>query len=271
MSENKTQGLIPTEKIAKELDLAVSTVVGSAGISGFERSYLLASGISKLKEMLTPEYMSPIMKMQGNKLGFRTDKDKSGGYDMETVKNCVVEAVLMGLQVYGNQFNIIAGNMYMTKEGAGYILNNFKGLKYDIVLSLPKIVGDSAAVEATINWEIKGEKKEKVIPIAIRVNSGMGVDAVMGKATRKARAWLISTLTGIEAPEGDAEDAKYTVVSSNIKKSDADFEKERILALIKEAATTAELEFYFDNVKASDNEVQDAYTQKHKELTKAKK
>ncbi|MFK5282891.1 hypothetical protein ACI3PL_25325, partial [Lacticaseibacillus paracasei] len=79
------------------------------------------------------------MALQGNRLGFKTDKDKSGGYPESVVKNCLIEAVLLGIQPTGNQFNIIAGNMYPTKEGCGYLLNNFKGLSYNLVCSLPRI------------------------------------------------------------------------------------------------------------------------------------
>ena len=42
--------------------------------------------------------------------------------------------------------------------------------------------------------------------MAIRVNKGMGADAIVGKLTRKARAWLYTTITGQDAGDGDAED-----------------------------------------------------------------
>jgi len=38
------------------------------------------------------------------------------------------------------------------------------------------------------------------------------VDALIGKATRKGRAWLLGNLTGIEVPEGEISDS--TVISS---------------------------------------------------------
>lgn len=263
--------LIPTKEVATKINAAVQSVTGKEGLEGFEKAYLLAEGIQQLHELLTPEYMGPIMAMQGSKLGFRSDKDKNGGYPMETVKKCLIEAVLMGLQPYGNQFNIIAGNMYMTKEGAGHILNNYRGLKYDIVIGLPRVNDSktSAAVEATINWTIKGESNSKVIPIPIKMDAYTSLDAVIGKATRKARAWLISTITGIEVGEGDVtEDAGHAnVVNSTIKKSDQDAEKERILALIDESQSVEELEFYLAQVT---DDVRPAFDKKHQELSKKK-
>ncbi len=124
--------------VAKKLDSNVFAVIGQTALEGFEKAYLVADAIKELKSLLTAEYMSPIMYLQGNKLGFLTDKDKTGGYGESQVKNCLIEAVLFGLQPHGNQFNIISGQMYPTKEGLGQMLKNISGLKYEIVAGIPK-------------------------------------------------------------------------------------------------------------------------------------
>ncbi len=273
MEKNKTAELVPMADFAQQLDAAILTVTGDQGISGFQKAFLLSDGIQKLKELLTPQYMSPIMAMQGNKLGFKTDKDKTGGYPMEVVKNCLIEAVLFGLEPYGNQFNIIAGNMYMTKEGAGHWLNNFKGLKYDLVCSLPRIGSEktSAAVDVTINWTLKGESNTKVIPIPIKMDSYTSVDAIIGKATRKGRAWLINAITGIEVGDGDVEESSAQVVSTKInpaKKSEQEIEDERMLILISDASTIEELEFYAPSV--SEN-ILHTFQEKYNQILNAKK
>jgi len=167
---------------------------------------MVSNAISELKELLIPEYMKPIMNLQGNKLGFKTDKDASGGYNEGVVKNCLIEAVLFGLQPTGNQFNIIAGNMYATKEGMGYLLSKIPGLKYDIIPELPRINSQSAAVVMNIEWILGSIHNSKKIDIPIKVNQYMGADAILGKATRKARKWLYDTITGTEIPEGDISD-----------------------------------------------------------------
>jgi hypothetical protein len=203
--------------ITKKLDEKVLSVIGSKALAGFEKANLVASAIDELKTLLTPEYMKPIMALMGNKLGFRTDKDtKSDKYPMEVVKNCLIEAVLVGLQPTGNQFNIIAGNMYPTKEGCGYLLNNFPKLKYDIVCGLPKVNNEKtgAAVDVTIKWTLQGESNEKVIPIPIKIDAYASVDSIIGKATRKGRAWLLSNISGVEITDGEIEDAAHVVVSS---------------------------------------------------------
>ena len=193
-------------EVAEKLNSSVLQVIGNENIKGFQRAYVIADAIATLKETLTKEYMKPIMNLQGNKLGFKTDKDSSGGYSEDVVKNCLIEAVLFGLQPCGNQFNIIAGSMYATKEGCGYLLSKVQGLQYDIVPELPRMQEKSAAIVMNIKWTLNGVSNAKKLDIPIKLNAYMGTDAVIGKATRKARKWLFDTITGCELPEGDTTD-----------------------------------------------------------------
>lgn len=204
-------------EVAVKLNNSISTVIGNEAAKGFEKAYLVANAITELSTLLVPEYMKPIMAMQGNKLGFKTDKDKEGGYKEAEVKNCLIEAVLFGLQPCGNQFNIIAGNMYATKEGLGYLLSKITGLSYDIIPELPRMNDKSGAVVMNIEWTINGVKKNKKMDIPVKVNSFMGTDAVIGKATRKARKWLYDTITGSEIPEGDVMDIPATVIKETVE------------------------------------------------------
>lgn len=232
------------DEIIKQLDRNVVAVVGAKEILGFQKAFLVSDAIGKLKDILTPEYMKPIMNLQGNRLGFKTDKDSAGGYPEAAVKNCLIEAVLIGLQPVGNQFNIIAGNMYPTKEGFGYLLANMEGLRYEIIADLPRIKPDStgAAIVMNIEWAMNGGTKQKrAVDFPVKMNAHMGTDAVIGKATRKARAWLFNTINGTEIPDGDVQDADARVMSSKITKSEEDIEIERGLALIKDCKTVAEL------------------------------
>ncbi|WNH10001.1 hypothetical protein [Thalassobellus suaedae] len=170
--------------IAQKLNESVSTVLGQHQMMGFEKAYLIAEATAKLKSLLTPQYMKPIMQLQGSRLGFKSDKV----YPETIVKDCLIEAVLTGLQPHGNQFNIIAGNMYPTKEGLGYLLANFKGLSYQIISELPRINASntSAAIVMNIKWKLKGgPQNEDKIELPIKMNQYMGTDAVIGKPPEK--------------------------------------------------------------------------------------
>lgn len=242
-TEKKETGIMvlseKVSQVAVKLNNSVMSVIGHEKVMGFEKAYLVSNAIAEIKQLLTPEYMKPIMELQGNKLGFKSDKV----YDEPTVKNCLIEAVLFGLQPTGNQFNIIAGNMYATKEGCGYLLSKIPGLQYDIIPELPRIKEGSGAVVMSIEWSINGVTKSKKIDIPVKVNNFMGTDAVLGKATRKARKWLYDTITGNELPEGDVLDVdRGQGKTLDLNAINEMKERERISDAILSANTQIELE-----------------------------
>ena len=169
----------------------------------FSTSIKQANGIILLKNALTPEIMKPIMALQGSSLGFRTDKDKDGGYPEPVVQECVIEATMRGLPILGNQFNIISARCYITKEGFGTLLAKIPGLRYMITPGIPKMTSSGAEAPVHVEWKYNGESNSKDLTFPIRVNSGMGADAINGKATRKARAWLYMQVTGMEVNDGE--------------------------------------------------------------------
>jgi hypothetical protein len=231
--------------IIQKLNESVLSVVGKDDLKLFEKAYQIAKAAGELKNMLNEEYMKPIMELQGNRLGFKTDKDTNGGYPVEIVKHCLIEAVLTGVQPFGNQFNIIAGNCYITKEGFGHLLKNMAGLSYDITPQLPRINADKsgAAIVMDIEWVYGGERRKKSLDIPVKMNSFMGTDAVIGKATRKARAWLFNTITGSEIADGEVGetvDGVATVVDSKTHAQNA--EEKRVTDFIAKAKDKKQLQ-----------------------------
>lgn len=258
MSKEATS--LPQLDLAKRLNNSVFSVIASDQLIGFEKAYLIANAAGELKKLLSAEYMKPIMELQNNRLGFKTDKP--AGYDEATVKNCLIEAVLTGVQPFGNQFNIIAGNCYITKEGFGYLLAKFPGLTYEIIPALPRINADksSAAILMKVEWTLNGTSKTRELDIPTKMNQYMGTDAVIGKATRKARAWLFHTITGTEIGDGDA--AEYEG-RQTIKVEPVDKEAERVVLMIKDAKTIEDLK----NIEPHVQEPQlDLFTVKMDEL-----
>jgi len=146
--------------VSKELNSQILAVLSNK-VEGFEKAYIMASAIMLLQERLSPEFMKPIMALQGSNLGFKTDKL----YSMEEVKACLIDAVLLGLQPTNNEFNIIAKNMYPTRQGFGSLLKKINGLKYSISYSNPVFTTDktSANCTATIKWELNGESNTQCL------------------------------------------------------------------------------------------------------------
>ncbi len=264
MSEN--QLTVKTQDLAKRLNENVGHVILSADqMTGFERAFLIARATADLKAMLTDEYMTPIMQLQGSRLGFKTDLDKKGGYPMDVVRNCLIEAVLTGVQPFGNQFNIIAGNCYITKEGFGYLLPRFPGLTdYEIIPGLPRVNPDKtgAAMKASVSWTFNGVQHTKELDIPVKMDQYTSVDSIIGKGTRKARAWLFNRLSGMEIGDGDAADMESG--KTTIPVSSPDHETDRIKRMIAAADT-------IDKLKSLDkycntNELADLYTIKMDQL-----
>lgn len=202
--------LILTERqssLANKLDmLAESGVACLDAKQGFERAMLTALCVGQLKEALTEEVMAPIMSLQGSMLGFRTDKDNQGGYPLNVVKEALINAVMVGLLPCGNQFNILAGRMYITKEGFTYLLDKL-GVAYRIDLGVPVSKNGGALVHADIVWQDKAAQTQtKALDIPVRVNNGMGTDAILGKADRKAKCWLYNNLTHSTLSDGDVDE-----------------------------------------------------------------
>jgi hypothetical protein len=212
----KPQEIATVESIVAQCSLQALAAQGH-----FRRALAMATGIRLLKQAITKEMMQDLMDLQGTSLGFRTDKDRDGGYPAEIVKECAIEAALRGALWVGNEFNIIAGRAYLTKEFFTRALREFPGLT-DLRLSpgVPVMSNGGALVSYAATWRLNGtqDRIDRTLSkiddktsiderICVKVNSGMGADAILGKAERKIRAAIYSRITGSVVSDGDTDDA----------------------------------------------------------------
>ena len=207
---------------------ALATIEGIVGECGLDvlrdenqlvRTMKLAAGIGVLRKLITNEMMQDVMMLQGTSLGFRTDKDSAGGYPVNVVKDCMIETVLKGGNMVGNEMNIISARGYFTKEFYTRKLREFPGLT-DLVLSpsVPVLRDTKAYVSYSATWKLNGraDRLDRIVRkvdgvdvdsrIPVKVNSGMGDDAILGKAERKMRKAIYDYLTGSETSDGDVSD-----------------------------------------------------------------
>lgn len=175
-----------------------------SGLGRVRQAMLMAAGIAALKSILTNDAMAGIMPLQNTKIGFRCDKN----YDVDIVRNCLIEALLRGVWVVGNEFNIIASTMYITKEGFTRLLREFPGLT-DLKLKpgVPIAKNGGVVVHYEATWKISGRPDSIERDIPIKVNNGMGADAILGKAERKIRCAIYNQLTGSAMSDGEIEDS----------------------------------------------------------------
>lgn len=196
---------ISNEAIAALDKAAENSLIAQKEASQFKRTLMVADSINELRRLLTPEVMTNIMRLQNSAIGFRTDNP--AGYTVDVVTDCVIEATFKGVYPVGNEFNILKGRCYITKEGFRHKLRSIPGLSWMEIPGIPRMVAEGGAVgKIRLEWTLNGEKRSQDLEIAIRVNKDMGIDAIIGKLSRKARAWLYTTITGQDAGDGDAED-----------------------------------------------------------------
>ena len=218
-------------KVARKMDELALAAQGAFAIKGnFERTFALGAAMADLRDALDPKIMASIMKLQNTKLGFRTDLER--GYPEPVVRDAVIEATVWGLQCVGNQFNIISGGFYATKEGYTYLLRNMPGLEDMRFIYHPAVISESSTsgtrkdgtpyqkieregkTVVDVSWVYHGVRGMERLEFCIRVNAGMSQDAIMGKAERKAKKWLFERLTDRYMPDGEAEES-YEVRSAN--------------------------------------------------------
>jgi hypothetical protein len=202
-----------------------------ASLPTLSKAVRLAAGINELRKALTSEIMERvIMPLQGSPLGFVTDKDKDGGYPPEVVRDCMIEGMIRGLQPVNNEINIISGRCYAAKNGMKRLVTTFPGLTdLRITPGVPTLAGDKGAViSMRATWNLNGQPmeiyrgiqkdKDGVVTddtrIAVRVNSGMGPDAIIGKAERKIFKAIYELVSGASIPEGDEIDTVGEVVQA---------------------------------------------------------
>ena len=174
------------DEVVKQCSFDALRVRGRLG-----QMFALADGMERLRSLITPDFMAKVMRLQGTAIGFRTDKDKSGGYKAQEVTNVLIEAMIRGLYPINNEFNIIAGNLYVAKNGAARLVREIPGLtNLKLRFGVPKVSSNQggplgALVECTATWQIDGTAHELEQTFPIRINQGQGGDAILGKAKRK--------------------------------------------------------------------------------------
>jgi hypothetical protein len=215
MNETSSNQLAQARKI-DEISLAAADAFHSP--ESFEKELQVARGVADLRAALTPEIMADVMALMNTSLGFRTDRDpkqidqKTGKphvpYSIEVVRDVFIEARLRGFHVVNNEFNIIADRFYGCLNGFERKVRTHKRVtNFKDTYSVPVMMGEKGAiVKARADWHQDGTPQFIEREFGVRVNAGMGADAIIGKAKRKLFAVVLGQLTGVVTPEGEAGD-----------------------------------------------------------------
>jgi hypothetical protein len=221
-------------KQADEVCTAIEKAVSECGVIAirelpkFAQAIRMAKGMREMRLALTPDFVKHgLLPLAGSTLGFLTDLDSKpveSRYGIEVVRDCAIEAMIRGFNVVGNEFNIIAGRFYGTKNGYSRLVAEFPGLT-DLVLQpgVPELKGDRGAlVPFVAKWRLNGRADQIECKagqdgfdtrIPVKVNSGMGPDAILGKAERKILFRIYQRVNGSSYGATDGEVGEESILA----------------------------------------------------------
>jgi hypothetical protein len=194
--------------------------------SDMQKALVMARSVLGIKQRLTDKVMADVMALQGTPIGFKTDKDRSGGYPVEVVREVLTLVLISGLRVCGNEFNIIAGNMYATKDGLKRRISQFDGLTdLEVKMGVPLKISDTVAVvPCSASWRLhssprsidclKTDDMDGRIPV--KFDQYSSVDAILGKAISKLYRRIYERLTGSAISTTDDSESFGTIGDSQM-------------------------------------------------------
>lgn len=202
------------DKFALACQTAASLQLQNNATAAFQAVCVVKMMRDALTDQVVREVFEPLM---NTKIGFRTDKDpnrprkrkdgtmeKPEPYRTAVVRDCIIDAVINGLMPTGNQFNIISGSMYPTREGYAALLKRI-GCKYMINFSQDNTPQNpsSAEIRCNISFEYSGEKNGFTMVATVPKDSFSSYDQLKGKADRRAKKALYEYLTGCDLGDAD--------------------------------------------------------------------
>lgn len=222
----------------------IEDVVSRCGLinnpaDAFMSQLALARGVSQLKQILDDEIMKEVISLRGSSLGFKTDRDSKGQpYSVQEVRDAILEGLLKGARIVGNEINIIAGKCYLTKECYRRFLNELEGFSgLQLSFQVPEIHEGYALVGATATWNQDGKMKQveylkqaQDMRICVKHDKKYGShDQAIGKAEKKLLKMIWETVTGHKSIDDSEDIVSPTDASAAIEATSIDSEESRKL------------------------------------------
>jgi hypothetical protein len=227
-------GLIVSGKESMQKVTALAEVIRQDMGSEDELTRMLAvaNGLVQLQDAMSDDAVALVMGLQGHELGFKTDKDSSGGYPAEVVKAITVRALMHGAKLINNEFNIISRGLYLTQAFFLRKLREFPGLT-DLVIDVDApdagtltgknrvfLIGGYASCKVNGKLvEVFCRKTERFGDQRVTVkayDNDTATDGAMGKAKKRIAQKLYERIAGVNLSDDDdtPTDATVTVVET---------------------------------------------------------
>jgi hypothetical protein len=181
-----------------------------AAANDLERSLVLSCSMIDLRAAVR-EFLPVLKQLQGSRLGFLTDRDPGKSdkpaYPDQVIVDCAVEALVRGARWVGNEFNVISGGCYLTKEHWARRVREVPGLTdLEVTPGVPELVGPKCVVEFEATWNLDGKPYHLARRFSVILRNYQTDDATIGKAEGKMLRAIYKRLTGAElSAAGDDE------------------------------------------------------------------
>lgn len=198
----------------------------ATAVAGIEdaltQTYQMTALMGQVTQVLnTPAIKGMVLALKGSPLGFLTDERPEKPNSVltweETAAACS-EALVRGIPLANNHFNIIAKRCYITKNGIGYMLDKLKASgeldDYTIIQEPPQIAKGGCTVKCKISWIFRGEPGAEEMTFSCRLHDGQGADVAQGKIERKAGNWLYQRLKHIRLPDGQVAEGAEDILTT---------------------------------------------------------
>lgn len=218
------EGMLKVQEVSQQVQ---RDIVES---EGFTKTIAIASGLVAIEEAMTDEVVAVLEQLQGNPMGFKADK----AYSAPVVKQVAIRAMMHNANLHGNEFNIIAGQCYLTKEYFERKLREYPGVT-DLVLDVycPE---DGVAKDKQVQLKVGGyascKLNGKLVEVFARNSEKYGdqrfvvvafngdIDQAMGKGKKRLAQKLYERIAGVVITEAD-EASGVTVIPPKVIKDDS--------------------------------------------------
>lgn len=184
--------------------------------------FIRARAVRELEKAITDELLTDIVALQNHPMGFKTDRQpgKSSPYSKAELRPVVVQALSMGASFDGNEFNVLAGNLYLTKEYYSRQCKDVGVRELKVHLGSPArqkfdeksflfLVAASATWRfadrlMSLEWDvIEGESDNRLI---VKGYSTSSIDEIHGKCRRRVLKAIFEEVSGISLEEETDDD-----------------------------------------------------------------
>ncbi len=248
LTTQQTALALPAEiaTMAKNLDEAAVLLAGNANAEDgpFSTGLKTAMAMGLIEASLTDEIMQQwIMPLYGKSTGFLADRpakprknkrlteEEMRPYALPIVRTAVISHMAKGGLLTGNELNILAQRDYQTKAFFFRRLDEILGAgKWRLVHELPRMIKEQktnsdggswqaivgSIAKTTVTWTAGGQDYHQELEFAIKADGYSSSEQILGKADRKAAAWLFQRVTGLHVIDGDVQDQEPRVVEGRV-------------------------------------------------------